>query len=1805
MPKEIELFLKNKLDFREKFYKLMDLFLSKNDNIYEALFFKSVYYLQILCLFYSEEIHVFNKKSKSDEILIYIQKIIRVKDLFRSYYKELEIFIYILFILMICLIIFLFIICSRTIIYSIYSYNKRIVHTLMKIFIFIEFNIILDCCMSTFCFGFNKYNPNFNGEIKCYENNKIAIKIISALFIIISLIVKFVLHIFYSDIFLFSSSYYSKISCHYDLYMDIICIINSILMIQSYSLRREIFLIFNLVLSIIMFIYYHKYYYIYYKIDMNNLVGIFHSLYALTSFFCLIFAYINIQEKGIIYIISTIVIGFSFVNYKNKIENDIFYNNSISNSSDVHETLYFINIFNQKINAYDECSENKAFITGLIDILMSEKSKSKIYKIINEEKDKDFEDKLKLILNGAINDSNIRKYVIEILFNLFILIFEERADIYLNLSLYYLKFIRNYCKSMYIFQKTLNLKLSIMEKFASERLKLEINRIIRQNLKPFSAQLLNLENIDISLYFKYDSISHKFFDEISKEIELSLEFWRDFKKYSVLKNYRIDYNKIFRLTDQIKTTQENVVKMWEDLLKIYNGVNEYFYFYNDYIEQIIDDNLKKKDLDSLKRKSDTMIENINNNYYMILFHKDTGIIIANADKGSEGIIKHCNKRIQNIFNYKISELRGENVTKLMPNLFASEHSLYIKKYFKKGNNKYIEKQDFKTFAKDKNNSIIQVRLGLKLFPILNHNVYMAAIILKESMDDMIILDRDFNVQGVSQKLTTILNLNSDGFFQYNKVPFYAFCKKFINFYNVFIKNKSLDQTKDSDLGVNNENNKDNKNKDLMGNQSPKLKSKESAKINEIHENIEVNENIELEFEIKIPQFILDYAKASKSLFNLKNISDDEKEDTSFELKKQRSKIEENMLESDDEEDQEKSPFLNQNNSFSRSNHMNSQINKKPTNKKISITKMNLKYLKTPYTPTPDDHIMEDLKTKIINEKDQIDHRSKEQRIFNEIITEYITLFTEGKFNELEDLIDLYNKNSTFKEYKFNFAFDKNYFGDNQIFFIVRCIDSQLEEGQISDKSFGDLNPSSIKYKKEKVDAIKPLFELVKEEQEDIIKLYDSFLKLSMENNKFRQMLQAAKKEIDDFSKVHGEKQKEEILEDENSSQTSQAGFDNGLVKKNKIEEVKAKLFRSSNNFMTIKYLRLSMVLIFIFSWVFSIIYIVQISKIDSSLYNISITNLYLLQTSFWTTEIVSSFICLKFFLDIKLGYIDINITNINYEPLIDFNEYQKGLVENIESLYENLIIYLGEIEMKIPYFLSNEELTNLYWDNINVFYVDESFLRNNENNVESYPSAMDQFLCNCRRFLRINISEKYTSFNQNNISYFGSFYNYTNYLIIENGYNSLIPEQLKKLKKMTNIFSEYNNHKKIILISVIAIFAGCSAFGMILFILMIRVTNKAMTRLLKKVSKIKNDKIEERIKKLEIFNTNLNIFIEKDLNNTQEDSKIKSENDDNNQASKVLLYNKTLRTNNSFSELSQQKSLDSNSFSNGYNLEEKQYIPLTVLNEYFIHTFILIVLFCTFLALIYIFSQTMIKDINTLLVIQKFFYGHLIKASAQIVEVKCFISSCDNKTAFNLEDIYSYSNMDDIVIGLKNFDELNSYYNNKILLNACEAAKNNLLGQKTMEECINDTFIKKGNNTDNLIQIISNQIENIYLLDNIRKSNISYKKEELFISEDYQIIEYIYYNYIYSVDKALGEAIKSNLKEYLTEKKKIIISLIFCLMLALIFYFFIFMFIYIPRLIHFINVTRSVIKIIPTSIIMITQDLEKWIESKYNNNFSF
>ena len=53
MTKEIELFLKDDLTYKEKFFKYMDILISNRpDTRFEAFFFMIINYIQILSLFY-------------------------------------------------------------------------------------------------------------------------------------------------------------------------------------------------------------------------------------------------------------------------------------------------------------------------------------------------------------------------------------------------------------------------------------------------------------------------------------------------------------------------------------------------------------------------------------------------------------------------------------------------------------------------------------------------------------------------------------------------------------------------------------------------------------------------------------------------------------------------------------------------------------------------------------------------------------------------------------------------------------------------------------------------------------------------------------------------------------------------------------------------------------------------------------------------------------------------------------------------------------------------------------------------------------------------------------------------------------------------------------------------------------------------------------------------------------------------------------------------------------------------------------------------------------------------------------------------------------------------------------------------------------------------------------------------------------------------------------------------------------------------------------------------------------------------
>ena len=112
---------------------------------------------------------------------------------------------------------------------------------------------------------------------------------------------------YYSDAFYLNGSFYAKMSSNYEIYLSINSLILSLLLNQVKFLTKEFYMVYNAIISILLFAFYYTHM-IYYDEIINIFVGMYHILYAWTSIFCLIFNFTDIGEKGIMYVISVILV---------------------------------------------------------------------------------------------------------------------------------------------------------------------------------------------------------------------------------------------------------------------------------------------------------------------------------------------------------------------------------------------------------------------------------------------------------------------------------------------------------------------------------------------------------------------------------------------------------------------------------------------------------------------------------------------------------------------------------------------------------------------------------------------------------------------------------------------------------------------------------------------------------------------------------------------------------------------------------------------------------------------------------------------------------------------------------------------------------------------------------------------------------------------------------------------------------------------------------------------------------------------------------------------------------------------------------------------------------------------------------------------------------------------------------------------------------------------------------------------------------------------------------------------------------
>ena len=254
MSKEFKLFERESVTFSEKFYILMDLLISNQANSrMECILFMGVYYFQIISGFFSEQLGVFDKDNNtSDKILTWVEKILRFKDLFINKYKYFKVALVFLFVMIILFSILFFYSLYKADRNSTYTAKELLLNFFFKFMIYIGFNICLDMGLSIFCFGSDDHNPYFN-EISCKPKDNIIIVIIGIILVIIACFFVVFIQFFYIDSFYSSNSFYARMTCNYEIYTSLNCIVYSVLLTQVKYISNEIFLIYNIIASSVFF----------------------------------------------------------------------------------------------------------------------------------------------------------------------------------------------------------------------------------------------------------------------------------------------------------------------------------------------------------------------------------------------------------------------------------------------------------------------------------------------------------------------------------------------------------------------------------------------------------------------------------------------------------------------------------------------------------------------------------------------------------------------------------------------------------------------------------------------------------------------------------------------------------------------------------------------------------------------------------------------------------------------------------------------------------------------------------------------------------------------------------------------------------------------------------------------------------------------------------------------------------------------------------------------------------------------------------------------------------------------------------------------------------------------------------------------------------------------------------------------------------------------------------------------------------------------------------------------------------------
>ena len=485
--------------------------------------------------------------------------------------------------------------------------------------------------------------------------------------------------------------------------------------------------------------------------------------------------------------------------------------------------------------------------------------------------------------------------------------------------------------------------------------------------------------------------------------------------------------------------------------------------------------------------------------------------------------------------------------------------------------------------------------------------------------------------------------------------------------------------------------------------------------------------------------------------------------------------------------------------------------------------------------------------------------------------------------------------------------------------------------------------------------------------------------------------------------------------------------------------------------------------------------------------------------------------------------------------------------------------------------------------------------------TEPYPFSLFQIVSNAKSLLKqdnyisllLNDENDMDNASLNNIKYQIT-------MCVNNVFRKFLPNNLEKIKELPKILQEFNNNSMDNIKNAILAYGTSIGFFVILYTFTLYKTNKNIDEGFEKVSKIKIEKIEETIKKIENFNVILKKFI--DINFTENshyfDTKTIFEKDEENSHSSnsgaqlktsnndpnLRLYNEEQNQKNNLlvSDLTKKQSLQL------FTWSYLQPVFLTIICIQFIVSNLLI-------------TKSIITSTNEIIDIQTFLYELVLSASTSLIDLKYTLTYYNTEKEIKKITQNSNYSLQVVVTKIAKFDEILNLYNN-MQINICDAAFEKVNESTKYNLCLNDSVVQTVNNTNSIFNSIESKVEDLLqLMEFYIILDENYDTKELYSSQEIKDCEYLYYNYLVSFIDNIASATLHNQKKKLDSKKNTAIIIYILVIIQVVIYSAYIWIIFLKKIVYLLSVARSILRIIPISVIYSTPEVVNWIESTFNS----